>query len=62
MGDMSDMADRDTYSTPPEAAPSPAETRAARERMATGLPTLFASVFASFVILAVVILLFRYVI
>lgn len=57
------MADRrvDSYTTPPEAAHSPAETQAATRRMATGLPTLFASVFVAFVVVAVVILLFRYV-
>ena len=57
------MTDRktDSYTTPPEAAHTPAETRAATERTATGLPTLFASVFGAFVVVAVVILLFRYV-
>jgi len=56
------MAERDpeTYSTPPEAAPSQAETRRARERMATGIPTLMAAVFVSFVVVAVVILSIRY--
>src|SRR5687767_10439970 len=56
------MVDRDpeTYATPPEAAPSKAETRGARERMATGIPTLMASVFLSFVLVAVVILSIRY--
>lgn len=58
------MEDREaeTYSTPPGAAPSPAETRAARVGLAKGLPTLFASVFTAFVLVAVVILLLRYVI
>ncbi len=49
-----------TYSTPPQAAPSPAETRAATERMASGLPTLFASVFGAFVVVALVVLAIRY--
>jgi len=59
---MKPMDDREagTYSTPPEAAPPPAETRAARESLAKGMPTLFGSVFVAFVLVAVVILLARY--
>jgi hypothetical protein len=49
-----------TYSTPPQAAPTRRETRAATERMAKGLPTLFASVFAAFLVVALVILAIRY--
>jgi hypothetical protein len=48
-----------TYSTPPEAAPSRAETKAASERMARGLPTLFATVFCAFVVVALLILVTR---
>jgi hypothetical protein len=57
------MDDREagSYSTPPGAAPGSAETEAARERMAKGLPTLFASVFLAFVIVAVILLAVRYV-
>lgn len=57
------MDDREakSYSTPPEAASSPAEADAAAQRMAKGLPALFASVFTAFVIVAVVFLLIRYV-
>jgi hypothetical protein len=49
-----------TYSTPPEAAPPPAETREATERMAKGLPMLFGSVFAAFVLVALVVLMSRW--
>jgi amino acid transporter len=48
-----------TYSTPPDAAPSAEETRAARRDMARGLPLLFGSVFITFVVVAVIILLAR---
>jgi hypothetical protein len=56
------MDDREagSYSTPPGAAPGRRETDAARERMAKGLPTLFASVFITFVIVAVILLAVRY--
>jgi ferric-dicitrate binding protein FerR (iron transport regulator) len=56
------MDDREaqTYSTPPEATPTAAETEAARESMSKGLPTLLASVFVAFVVVAVVVLLVRY--
>jgi hypothetical protein len=50
-----------TYSTPPEAAPSRDEARAASERMTRGLPALFASVFCAFVVVALVILAIRYI-
>jgi hypothetical protein len=62
-GDDGGMDDREagTYSTPPEAAPGTAETRAARESTAAGMRTLFASVFIAFVVVAVVVLLVRYV-
>ena len=56
-----DDREAETYSTPREAAPSLAETRAARERMSTGMPALFASVFIGIVLVAVVVLLVRYV-
>ena len=58
------MDDRepDTYSTPEDAGWSPSETRAAQERMGRGLPTLFASVFIAFVVVAVVVLAVRYLI
>lgn len=58
------MDDREagTYSTPPEAAPPASEARAATQRMATGLPVLFASVFGAFVVVAVIVLVFRYVV
>jgi hypothetical protein len=57
------MDDREaqTYSTPPEAASSPAETRAAEARLAKGLPTLMGSVFVAFVVVAAVVLVARYV-
>lgn len=55
-----DDRDAETYSTPREAAPSRGETRAARERMALGMPTLFASVFIGFVLVAAVVFLARY--
>ena len=57
------MDDREagTYSTPPEAAPSERETRRARESLARGLPLLFGSVFVAFVVIAVTVLLIRYV-
>ena len=56
------MDDREarTYSTPEEAGHHPAEAHAAKERMASGLPTLFGSVFVAFVIVAVVVLAVRY--
>lgn len=56
------MDDREagTYSTPPEAAPTAGETRAAREGTATGMRTLFTSVFLGFVVVAAVVLLARY--
>ena len=56
------MDDREahTYSTPPEVGSSSAETRAAQERLATGLPMLMASVFVAFVVVAVVVLAARY--
>ena len=58
------MDDREagTYSTPPEAAPGQAEARAARERMGTGLPVLMGSIFAAFVLVALVVLAVRYLI
>jgi hypothetical protein len=49
-----------TYSTPPEAASDPGETRAARERAGAGMGTLFASIFVAFVVVAVVVLAVRY--
>jgi hypothetical protein len=52
--------DRETYSTPREAGRSPAQTGAAQERLARGLPTLMASVFVAFVVVAVVVLAARY--
>ena len=52
--------DDESYATPEEAAPSKAETRAARERMGKGIPTLMGAVFVSFVVVAVLILLIRY--
>ena len=57
-----DDRERDTYSTPEDAGWSPSETRAAQERMSRGLPTLFASVFIAFVVVAVVVLAIRYLI
>jgi hypothetical protein len=56
------MDDREaqSYSTPPEAAPPPGETRAARESMEQGMPTLIAAVFAGVVVIAVVVLAIRY--
>ena len=56
------MDDRqaNTYSTPEEAGSSPAETRAAQERMGRGLPFLFGSVFVAFVVVAIVVLAVRY--
>jgi hypothetical protein len=56
------MDDRqaDTYSTPEEAGWSSSETQAAQERLGRGLPTLFASVFIAFVVVAVVVLVVRY--
>ena len=58
------MDDREagTYSTPPEATPTTNETFAAREGTATGMRTLFTSVFVAFVVVAIVVLLFRYVV
>ena len=57
------MDDREagTYSTPPDATPTTNETHAAREDTATGMRTLFVSVFVAFVVVAVVVLLLRYV-
>jgi hypothetical protein len=49
-----------TYSTPPEAAPGPAEAGAARERVGAGVGTLFGSIFVAFVVVAVVVLALRY--
>jgi hypothetical protein len=56
------MDDREagTYSTPPEEGHSPAETNAAQERLGRGFPALMASVFAAFVVIAVVVLAARY--
>lgn len=56
------MDDREagTYSTPPEAAPSPREARAARERVGAGVGTLLGSIFVAFVVVAVVVLALRY--
>ena len=56
------MDDREarTYSTPEEAGSHPAEAHAAKERMVAGLPTLFGSVFVAFLVVAVVVLLARY--
>ena len=59
------MDDREagSYSTPPEATPTTvSETREAREDTATGMRTLFSSVFIAFVVVAIVVLLFRYVV
>jgi hypothetical protein len=49
----------DTYETPPEAAPSPQETEAARESTARALPLLLGSVFVAFVVVGVLVLLLR---
>lgn len=56
------MDDREagTYSTPPEAAPSPAEARAARDRVGKGVGTLLGSIFVAFVVVAIVVLAVRY--
>ena len=56
------MDDREagTYSTPPEAAPSPEETRQAKASLRQGLPALIWSVFAAFVLVAIVGLIIRY--
>jgi hypothetical protein len=55
------MDDREagTYSTPPEAAPPPAEAEAARERIGPGMVTLVGSIFAAFVVVAVIVLAIR---
>jgi hypothetical protein len=55
-----DDRDAGTYSTPPEAAPSERETRSARNELARGLPVLMSSVFVAFVVVALVILVVRY--
>jgi hypothetical protein len=57
------MDDRDdpAYATPPAAAPTARETEEARASMTRGLPALLGSVFLAFVIVAVAILLVRYV-
>jgi hypothetical protein len=55
-----DDREANTYSTPPEAGRSTAETGAAQERLARGLPTLMGSVFVAFVVVAVVVLAVRY--
>ena len=57
------MDDREahTYSTPPDEGSSPAEARAAQERLGKGLPALMASVFVAFVLVAAVVLAARYV-
>ena len=55
-----DDREAETYSTPPEAAPPPAETAAARESMARGMPALFASVFVAFVVVGALVLAVRY--
>lgn len=46
------MDDREagTYSTPPEAAPDPAETRAAREGLPGGMAAIAVTVFLVFLI------------
>jgi hypothetical protein len=49
----------DTYETPPEATPSPQETEAARASTARALPLLLGSVFAAFIVVAVLVLLLR---
>jgi hypothetical protein len=56
------MDDREanTYSTPQSAGQSTAEAGAAQERLSRGLPTLMASVFVAFVVVAVVVLAVRY--
>lgn len=56
------MDDREagTYSTPPDAAPTPAEAQAARNRVGQGVGTLIGSVFVAFVVVAVVVLAVRY--
>jgi hypothetical protein len=55
-----DDREADTYSTPEEAGWSASETRAAQERMGRGLPALFGSVFIAFVLVAVIVLVLRY--
>jgi hypothetical protein len=50
-----------SYSTPPKAASTVEETRAARERVGAGVGTLLASVFIAFVLVALVVLAVRYV-
>jgi hypothetical protein len=57
------MDDREakSYSTPPGATPTAAETREARESLSHGFPSLLGSVFIAFAIVAVVLLLARYV-
>jgi membrane protein implicated in regulation of membrane protease activity len=49
-----DDREAETYSTPP------AETAAARESMARGMPALFASVFVAVVVVAALVLVVRY--
>jgi hypothetical protein len=56
-----DNQDAGSYSTPESATPSRGETEAARARMGKGMPALFASVFVTFVVVAVVVLAVRYV-
>ncbi len=52
-----DEQQQNGYETPPQAAPHPEEAVQAQRRMARGMPTLFASVFAGFVVVALVVLL-----
>ena len=62
-GEEERMDDREagSYSTPPEAAPGEAEGQAARDRLGTGFPALFGSVFIAFVVVAVIVLGAKYV-
>ncbi len=55
------MDDREegTYATPPEAAPPPEVTREAKRDIARTLPVLFGSIFVSFVVVALIVLLAR---
>jgi hypothetical protein len=46
-------------STPEESGRHPEETRDARQRLARGLPTLLASVFAALVVVALVVFVVR---
>lgn len=47
----------EAYETPPQAAPDAGEAERAQRRMASGMPTLFVSVFVGFVVVALVVLL-----